>query len=450
MTTNDADIIRAKEPTEAPADYAISDPYAEWIEREGVPLIVDFAFDDLNTLELGTWERKGGKGAIINIPNDEIPNDAQVVEIEAGSKSEPEHHMYETQIYVLSGRGATSIWNNEKEKATFEWHAGSLFAIPLNAWYQFFNGSGTESARYIAVTSAPPIMRLYRNDDFVFNNPYVFSERLSDQEEAFNGTGKLYNKRVWETNFIPNAPDMPLYGWKERGAGGVNAMLEMAKNSINSRLSEFPLGTYKKAAELDEGDSRVQMNAALAAFAAGDEDAFGEHVFNCIDLGAEEAVTQLTASVALTAKAISLVHNTPLIAVNHLEGHALSPRLSDPDLGFPYLLLLVSGGHCQLLAVEGPGAYCLYGATLDDAVGEAFDKTAKLLGLPYPGGPAIEDAARRGREDRFAFPRPMRGRKGCEFSFSGLKTAVARTIHALADPAADTADTSSTDHAWPA
>ena len=247
MTTNDADIIRAKEPTEAPADYAISDPYAEWIEREGVPLIVDFAFDDLNTLELGTWERKGGKGAIINIPNDEIPNDAQVVEIEAGSKSEPEHHMYETQIYVLSGRGATSIWNNEKEKATFEWHAGSLFAIPLNAWYQFFNGSGTESARYIAVTSAPPIMRLYRNDDFVFNNPYVFSERLSDQEEAFNGTGKLYNKRVCETNFIPNAPDMPLYGWKERGAGGVNAMLEMAKNSINSHISEFPLGTYKKA-----------------------------------------------------------------------------------------------------------------------------------------------------------------------------------------------------------
>jgi N6-L-threonylcarbamoyladenine synthase len=141
----------------------------------------------------------------------------------------------------------------------------------------------------------------------------------------------------------------------------------------------------------------------------------------------------------MTAKAIALVHDLPLLAVNHLEAHALTARLTD-NPAFPYLLLLVSGGHCQLLAVEGPGAYCLYGATLDDAVGEAFDKTAKLLGLPYPGGPAIEDAARRGREDRFAFPRPMRGRKGCEFSFSGLKTAVARTIHALADPAADTAD----------
>ena len=141
----------------------------------------------------------------------------------------------------------------------------------------------------------------------------------------------------------------------------------------------------------------------------------------------------------MTAKAIALVHDLPLLAVNHLEAHALTARLSD-DPAFTYLLLLVSGGHCQLLDVEGPGAYRLYGATLDDAVGEAFDKTAKLLGLPYPGGPAIEDAARRGRADRFAFPRPMRGRKGCDFSFSGLKTAVARTIHGLADPAADTAD----------
>ncbi len=141
----------------------------------------------------------------------------------------------------------------------------------------------------------------------------------------------------------------------------------------------------------------------------------------------------------MTAKAIALVHDLPLLAVNHLEAHALTARLTD-DLRFPYLLLLVSGGHCQLLAVEGPGAYSLYGATRDDAVGEAFDKTAKLLGLPYPGGPAVEQAAKRGNAERFAFPRPMRGRAGCDFSFSGLKTAVARTIQALPNPAADTAD----------
>lgn len=126
---------------------------------------------------------------------------------------------------------------------------------------------------------------------------------------------------------------------------------------------------------------------------------------------------------AMTGKAIAAARGLPFVAVNHLEGHALTARLTD-DLEFPYLLLLVSGGHCQLLAVDGVGRYRRYGGTIDDAVGEAFDKTAKLLGLGYPGGPAVERAARDGEAARFALPRPMKGRPGCDFSFSGLKTAV--------------------------
>ncbi len=125
----------------------------------------------------------------------------------------------------------------------------------------------------------------------------------------------------------------------------------------------------------------------------------------------------------MTAKAIALVHNTPLIAVNHLEAHALTPRLTD-DLEFPYLLLLVSGGHTQLLRVAGVGNYERLGTTIDDALGEAFDKTAKLLGLGFPGGPAVEQAAKTGDSARFKFPRPMIGRDDLHFSFSGLKTAV--------------------------
>jgi N6-L-threonylcarbamoyladenine synthase len=121
----------------------------------------------------------------------------------------------------------------------------------------------------------------------------------------------------------------------------------------------------------------------------------------------------------MTAKAIAAVHSLPFLAVNHLEGHALSARLTD-DTEFPYLLLLVSGGHCQLLAVEDVGAYVRLGGTIDDAIGEAFDKTAKLLGLGYPGGPAVEAAALTGDGSRFALPRPMAGRPGCDFSFSGL------------------------------
>ncbi len=131
----------------------------------------------------------------------------------------------------------------------------------------------------------------------------------------------------------------------------------------------------------------------------------------------------------VTGKAIAGSIARPLIAMNHLEGHALSVRLTH-GIEFPYLLLLVSGGHCQLVEVTGVGAYHRLGTTIDDAIGEAFDKTAKMLGLEYPGGPAVERTARDGDPKRFDLPRPMRGREGCDFSFSGLKTAVR---HAVAD-----------------
>ena len=132
----------------------------------------------------------------------------------------------------------------------------------------------------------------------------------------------------------------------------------------------------------------------------------------------------------MTAKAISAVHKIPFLAVNHLEGHALTARFTD-NVAFPYLLLLVSGGHCQLLAVENVDRYRRLGTTIDDAAGEAFDKVAKMLGLGYPGGPAIERAARTGNAKRFAFPRPLKGRPGCDFSFSGLKTAVRQAAEAM-------------------
>jgi N6-L-threonylcarbamoyladenine synthase len=129
----------------------------------------------------------------------------------------------------------------------------------------------------------------------------------------------------------------------------------------------------------------------------------------------------------MTAKALALATDRPFLAVNHLEAHALTARLTD-DVAFPYLLLLVSGGHCQLLAVRGVGDYRRLGTTVDDAAGECLDKTAKMMGLGHPGGPALERVARGGDAGRFALPRPMVGRAGCDFSFSGLKTA---TRHAL-------------------
>ncbi|WP_043360974.1 tRNA (adenosine(37)-N6)-threonylcarbamoyltransferase complex transferase subunit TsaD [Belnapia sp. F-4-1] len=134
---------------------------------------------------------------------------------------------------------------------------------------------------------------------------------------------------------------------------------------------------------------------------------------------------------ASLGKGLAIAHGLPFVAVNHLEAHALTatlPGLVEGGARFPYLLLLLSGGHCQCVAVEGVGRYRRLGTTLDDAVGEAFDKSAKLLGLPWPGGPALERLAAGGDPARFALPRPLLGRAGCDFSFSGLKTAVAHAV----------------------
>jgi N6-L-threonylcarbamoyladenine synthase len=151
------------------------------------------------------------------------------------------------------------------------------------------------------------------------------------------------------------------------------------------------------------------------------------------------------------AKGIAIAHDLPYVAVNHLEAHALTARLpgvvpgrnGENGASFPYLLLLVSGGHCQCVAVHGIGRYVRLGGTVDDAAGEAFDKVAKLLGLGWPGGPALERLAAQGNPARYGFPRPMLGRPGCDFSFSGLKTAVAQVVArfgAGALPARDAAD----------
>ncbi len=262
MTTADSDAAIKYAPTpEGLEEFAIPDAYADWLKAEGVKVIVDYAFDDIADVELGPWERKGGKGAVINIPYHVLTNDTHVVEIDPGGKSEPEHHVYEEYVYVVSGRGATSIWpQGSSEKKTFEWRKGSLFSIPLNCWYEHFNGSGAEPARYLSVTTAPPNMRLFNDNDFIFNCDYPFAGRYGGEDDFFSGNGKLYNRRIWASNFMPNAPDMALYAWNERGAGGINSMFEMAGNLSKAHISEFPVGTYKKAHRHGPGANLVLLS----------------------------------------------------------------------------------------------------------------------------------------------------------------------------------------------
>ncbi len=174
------------------------------------------------------------------------------------------------------------------------------------------------------------------------------------------------------------------------------------------------------AAALEEADMTIDEVDAIAATA-------GPGLIGGVMVG------------LVTGKALAMATGKPLIAVNHLEGHALSPRLTDPDLDFPYLLLLVSGGHCQILCVEGVGRYRRIATTIDDAAGEAFDKSAKLLGLGYPGGPRIEALAREGDPHAVPLPRPLAGSDEPHFSFAGLKSAVLRAVESGDHGAADIA-----------
>jgi oxalate decarboxylase/phosphoglucose isomerase-like protein (cupin superfamily) len=247
MATEVRDVAAQQGPI---ADWEEIDHYVDWQQREGVPVITGFYIDDLKSVELGPWERKGGKGAFVVLEGTGGVNDTHLVEIGPGGKSAPERHLYEEMTYVLTGRGATTVWYDDGQKQTFEWGTGSLFAIPVNATYQHFNGSGTEPARYASVTNAPTVLRMFHNSDFIFNNPFKFEDRFSAQDGYFNGQGKLFKKRyrhVWTTNFVPDVHTMKLHTWAQRGGGGANVMLELADNTMGAHISEFAIGMYKKA-----------------------------------------------------------------------------------------------------------------------------------------------------------------------------------------------------------
>jgi mannose-6-phosphate isomerase-like protein (cupin superfamily) len=225
-------------------------PYGEWQQQEGLARLSGFYVDDLATVELTPWASRGGSGAFVNLEGTGGVNDLQILELSPGGASNPVHHVFEALAHVVTGRGSASVWYDQAQRSAFEFAAGSVFSIPLNATYRFFNTSGTQPLRIIMVTNAPLIMNLFHSSEFIFGNPFVFRDRFGGEARYFSGQGKLWRRdrnHIWETNFVPDVRTLPLYSWKARGAGGRNVLMELAHSSMSAHVSEFPVGTYKKA-----------------------------------------------------------------------------------------------------------------------------------------------------------------------------------------------------------
>ena len=229
------------------AAYANKTPYEIWQEQEGIPIVRGHGVEDLTTVAVAPWSRKGVLGAFINLIGAGRTCDIHLCEIPAKEKSLPQRYMFEQLLYVVKGRGATTVWNDEERKQTFEWQEGSLFSPPLNAWHQHFNVQGDTPARYIAMTDAPLMINRFRNLDFIFNNTFRFDDRFSGQEGYYSGKGKeIESHRTWESNFMPDVRDMKLKDRSARGKGATGIRLHLAANTMSAHIEQYPVGTYPR------------------------------------------------------------------------------------------------------------------------------------------------------------------------------------------------------------
>lgn len=243
--------------TEAPEYDALTEatswksPYELWKESQGIPTIHGLGVKDLNAVELTPWPARGGAGVFINLEGTGGFNDAYAFELGPRASSVSIKHIYEETVYILGGQGATTVWIDEKNKQTFEWRERSYFAIPPNAWYQHHNLSGSEPVRYLAMTAAPRVIDTFKNLDFVFGNPFVFTDRFNGEQGYFQETQRT-DSRTWRTNFLADVVDAsrrrtPSTGGWNRAIGGFGASFAMVNSTVRSHSSGWAAGTYKKA-----------------------------------------------------------------------------------------------------------------------------------------------------------------------------------------------------------
>jgi mannose-6-phosphate isomerase-like protein (cupin superfamily) len=219
--------------------------YRQWLLAEGLDVIPGNYVPDLRLVGLRPWARTGGAACFINHDGSDTSNDCYISEVPPGGSLLPQRHLHEAMFYVLHGRGSSTVWDPSGHEHFFEWQEGSLFAIPMNAPYRHHNGSGDDVVRLLAVTNAPTLINLFADADFIFNCEYHFPRRFSGARGYFSGQGSL-DGRIWATNFVPDVRGFKLIDYKERGAG-TNIHLKLAGNTMGAHISEFPVGTYKKA-----------------------------------------------------------------------------------------------------------------------------------------------------------------------------------------------------------
>jgi quercetin dioxygenase-like cupin family protein len=229
-------------------------PYELWKESQGIPTLRGLGVDNVYTCELHPWKERGGSGVFINLDGTGGFNDTYVMEIPPRGSLQPIKHIYEETVFILKGQGTTTVWIDEKKKQTIEWHDNSYFAIPPNAYYQHHNLSGTEPARYIAMTAAPRVIDTFKNLDFVFDNPFVFADRFNGEEGYFKETEKAAGRGAWKTNFVADVMESSVRhryseqrGTWDRAIGGFGVAFEMVNSTVRSHSSGWAVGTYKKA-----------------------------------------------------------------------------------------------------------------------------------------------------------------------------------------------------------
>ncbi|MBH97813.1 MAG: hypothetical protein CMM56_05105 [Rhodospirillaceae bacterium] len=227
----------------------LSDPYLEWVNKEGIPITIGLG---INLLDIDTrpWERVGVNAGLAHLDGRGDFVSIFVLDIPPGGKTESQQHLFEEVVYVLEGHGSTTVKTIDGKTHSFEWGPKSLFALPLNAEYRHFNGSGRAKVRLSSTNNLPLVMNLYHNEDFIFKNKFELPERAG-KAGYFSGEGEFIPKRpgrhMWETNFVPNVSEFELKTWDKRGAGSSNMKFILADGTMHAHSSEMPVGTYKKA-----------------------------------------------------------------------------------------------------------------------------------------------------------------------------------------------------------